>query len=119
MRDLHQPILDLLTARSMGAQTETLVQLLKGARAVAILAYAGYGLQGISAKLDMPLAAVKAIVSVAIELKAGKGKTSESQIAMIDRLGRCGWATATARSLVDVQSVLIATGAPLRGQVTA
>ena len=52
-------------------------------------------------------------VVVAIELKAGKGRTSPAQEVMQGQLKAIGWHVAEARSLSDFQAVLIGLGVPL------
>jgi hypothetical protein len=53
---------------------------------------------------------------LAIELKAGKGKPSDNQVIMMDRLSQCGWIVREARSVVDVLELARQFMVPMRLQ---
>ena len=53
-------------------------------------------------------------IVVALELKAGKGRATETQEAMLDRLNECGVHTAICKSIEQVEQALRFAGVPLR-----
>ena len=56
-------------------------------------------------------------IMLAIELKAGKGKLTDNQADVCDKLRGCGWFVVEARSVDDVCEALNRYHAPIRGRI--